>query len=258
MIPIRDVKRAAMALYLVDKIGDGNHPLYVKFESYMAGGNQYLAPFFYCDSSEHAEYICLLNSLEKFCDKFDRGNPVRVPDNNSSGKAWDQYIDKVDALYSLYDSFRFIRRGKSTICDVSFDKYFESVRKRAYERNLFDQKCIEEKCNEMMRDLPKWLKRCFRSFSALFKLIDYGNLKKYSSLCSGTLKDSQMSADIMELKVLTDRILNYTPQLTQFVDRLDSIKKEVYSHPWFQPSDFHHTHGATPAYDFSYHIFHDQ
>lgn len=72
--------------------------------------------------------------------------------------------------------------------------------------------------------IPQVAEDALLSMQQLFEMIDNENIKYYARMCGGTLKKSQLTKELAKTKELTQKILNYAPDIAQFADDIKAAK----------------------------------
>lgn len=161
------------------------------------------------------------------------------------------YCDSIEETFNLCRAFN-LMEDDDTIENYSFpngtplETHIWGCRTLAERRKHEREDEIFSRCGSLLPAMSKWMKKCYSAFSTLFDIVDYGNLKKYASLCKGTLKDPDRYKSIIEAKTITDKILNYAPQLAEFSEQFEEVRKMVSSIPYYMRTfDYDRMRGGT-------------
>ena len=256
MIPKSEIDRIAM---LVEVRKYNQCPFFTHFEIYRDDDCEYLALDVDIERNRPT-YINDLYNGGKFRSRGIKNQEWIVP--NGVGRDHNFYeiesfCDSITETYQLCSAFR-LTDNNEYIGEEPFDAYIQKWRemadflKRAYEEQLF---C---KCGTLIPAIAAWLKKCYSAFSTLFDIVDYGNLMKYASLCKGSLKNPERYKSIIEAKTITDKILNYAPQLAKFSEQFEEVRKMVLAVPYYKRNfDYDRMRGGTLRKSFEMNLNHN-
>lgn len=145
-------------------------------------------------------------------------------------EAWREFIESADTFIGLVQETH-IENARSVIhADLYSWKGKTTLRDFLMEAGEIAGQMSElekKRIAAVLGDIPKVAKATQHAVMALARLITEDNLHAYTKMCCGTLPQSKITDELAQTKILTEKILKYTPEIASFSDKIDEAKETI-------------------------------
>lgn len=154
----------------------------------------------------------------------------RIPQGTKEIEEWREFIKSAETFLGLIRETHLQNAMSIADADLYTDKGKITLGEFLIEASKIAEQMSEtekKRLAAVLGEIPSVARATEHAIIALSRLINDGNLHDYTKMCCGTLPKSKMTEELAKTKILTEKILKYTPEIATFADKVQEAQDTI-------------------------------
>lgn len=154
----------------------------------------------------------------------------RIPQGAKEIEEWREFIKSAETFLGLIRETHLQNAMSIADADLYTDKGKITLREFLIEASEIAEQMSEtekKRLAAVLGEIPSIARATEHAIIALSRLINDGNIHDYTKMCCGTLPKSKMTEELAKTKILTEKILKYTPEIATFADKVQDAQETI-------------------------------
>lgn len=212
------------------------HDLRISFEDVSLFGRRWMKVHYHSEKIEAGdntvpEYaVMIYRRLER--DELPATGEWRwpIPKGTKEIEEWREFIESAETFLGLIRETHLENAMSIADADLYTDKGKITLREFLIEASKIAEqmsKTEKKRIAAALGEIPSIARATEHAIIALSRLINDGNIHDYTKMCCGTLPKSKMTEELAKTKILTEKILKYTPEIATFADKVQDAQETI-------------------------------
>ena len=212
------------------------HDLRISFEDVSLFGRRWMKVYYRSEKIEAGddsvpEYaVMIYRRLER--DELPATGEWRwpIPKGTKEIEEWREFIKSAETFLGLIRETHLQNARSIADADLYTDKGKITLREFLIEASEIAEQMSEtekKRLAAVLGEIPSIARATEHAIIALSRLINDGNIHDYTKMCCGTLPKSKMTEELAKTKILTEKILKYTPEIATFADKVQDAQETI-------------------------------
>lgn len=153
-----------------------------------------------------------------------------IPKGTKEIEEWREFIESAEAFLGMIRETHLENAMSIADADLYTNKGKITLREFLIEASKIAEQMSEtekKRIAAVLGEIPSVARATEHAIIAISRLINDGNIHDYTKMCCGTLPKSKITDELAKTKILTEKILKYTPEIATFADKVQEAQETI-------------------------------